>query len=72
MKFRRQLFKYLDVNGALAMLSKRTLQFTNSLFSGYREHFHGKSARDTGEFLKSVAHFLQMLYKCYTFVIYNI
>jgi len=41
-------------------------------FSGYREHFHGKSARDTGEFLKSVAHFLQILYKCYTFVIYNI
>lgn len=32
MKFRRQLFKYLDVNGALAMLSKRTLQFTNSFY----------------------------------------
>ena len=33
---------------------------------------HGKSARDTGEFLKSVAHFLQMLYMCYICVIYNI
>ena len=32
MKFRRQLFKYLDVNGAFAMLSKRTLQFTNSFY----------------------------------------
>ena len=32
MKFRRQLFKYLDVTGALAMLSKGTLQFTNSFY----------------------------------------
>ena len=32
MKFRRQLFKYLDVNGTLAMLSKGTLQFTNSFY----------------------------------------
>ena len=32
MKFRRQLFKYIDVNGALAMLSKGTLQFTNSFY----------------------------------------
>lgn len=32
MKFRRQLFKYLDMNGALAMLSKGTLQFTNSFY----------------------------------------
>lgn len=32
MEFRRQLFKYLDVDGALAMLSKGTLQFTNSYY----------------------------------------
>jgi hypothetical protein len=32
MKFRRQLFKYLDINGALAMLSRGTLQFTNSFY----------------------------------------
>ena len=32
MKFRRQLFKYLDVTGALAMLSKGTLQFTNPFY----------------------------------------
>lgn len=32
MKFRRQLFKYLDVTGALALLSKGTLQFTNSFY----------------------------------------
>lgn len=32
MKFRRQLFKYLDVSGAEAMLSRGTLQFTNSLY----------------------------------------
>ena len=32
MKFRRQLFKYLDVKGAEAMLSKGTLQFTNSFY----------------------------------------
>lgn len=44
----------------------------DTLFFLGSQSIHVKSARDTGEFLKSVAHFLQMLYKCYTFVIYNI
>lgn len=32
MEFRRQLFKYLDIDGAMSMLSNRTLQFTNSFY----------------------------------------
>ena len=32
MKFRRQLFKYLDLRGAMAMLSRGNLQFTNSFY----------------------------------------
>ena len=46
-----------------------------SFYEGFmcpEPNLHPPSAKNMVEFLKSLVHFLRMLYKCYTFVIYNI